>query len=93
MTKTELIDIVSSKTGLKKKDAEAVINESFSAITEALANGDKCSFGGFGVFETRDRAAREGRNPQNPTEVIKIPARKAAVFKPAKQMKERISAA
>ena len=38
----------------------------------------------------KDRAAREGRNPQDPTQVVKIPAKKVPVFRPGKGLKEKV---
>lgn len=81
MNKTELIAAMAEKTGSTKKDAEATLNAMIASITEALVAGDKVQLIGFGTFETRDRAAREGRNPRKPGEMIKIPACKAPAFK------------
>ncbi|MCG4735243.1 HU family DNA-binding protein, partial [Casaltella massiliensis] len=50
-------------------------------------SGEKVQLVGFGTFETRERAARQGRNPRNPEEVIDIPASKAPVFKAGKGLK------
>ena len=72
MNKTELIAAMAEKTGSTKKDAEATLNAMIASITEALVAGDKVQLIGFGTFETRDRAAREGRNPRKPGEMIKI---------------------
>ena len=47
---------------------------------------------GFGVFEVKERAAREGRNPQDPSKVVKIPAKKVPVFRPGKDLKEMVAA-
>ncbi len=92
MTKAELIDSIAEKLVLKKKDVTPVVEEVFAAIEGALAKGEKCTFVGFGVFEVKDRAAREGRNPQDPTKVVKIPAKKVPVFRPGKDLKEKVLA-
>ncbi|MFS0855163.1 HU family DNA-binding protein [Paenibacillus taichungensis] len=89
MNKTDLVNAVVEKTGLAKKDTEQVINETLSAITNALANGDKVQLFGFGNFEVRDRAARKGRNPQTGEE-MDIPASKAPAFKPSKALKDAV---
>ena len=73
MTKAELIDAITAKLAMRKKDVAPVVDEVFAEIQGALSKGDKCTFVGFGVFEVRERAAREGRNPQDPTKVV--PAR------------------
>ena len=56
----------------------------------ALAKGDKVQLVGFGTFEVRERAARQGRNPQDPEKVIEIPAKNAPVFRPGKGLKEAV---
>ena len=51
MNKTELIAAIAEKAELSKKDAEAALNASVEAISEALAQGDKIQLLGFGSFE------------------------------------------
>lgn len=92
MTKAELIDAIAEKLLLKKKDVVPIVEEVFASIEGALARGEKCTFVGFGVFEVKERAAREGRNPQDPTKVVKIPAKKVPVFRPGKDLKEKVLA-
>ena len=90
MTKAELIDAVTSKLDMRKKDVAPVVDGVFAEIQNALAKGEKCTFVGFGVFEVRERAAREGRNPQDPSKVVLIPAKKVPVFRPGKELKEKV---
>ena len=90
MNKSDLIAAMAAKTGSTKKDAEATLNAFVDAVTEALVKGDKVQLVGFGTFEIRERAEREGRNPQN-NEPIKIPAAKVPVFKAGKEFKERVN--
>ncbi len=87
MNKTQLIDVVASKTDLKKKDAAEAVDAVLAAITEALAAGDKVQIIGFGSFEVKERAAREGHNPQT-GEKIQIAASKNAVFSASKALKD-----
>ncbi len=90
MTKAELIDGIVMKLNMRKKDVAPVVDEVFAQIKDALSKGDKCTFVGFGVFEVRERASREGRNPQDPTKVVVIPAKKVPVFRPGKELKESV---
>jgi DNA-binding protein HU-beta len=90
MTKADLIDGIAEKLKEPKKLVTPIIEEVFNSITGALAKGEKCTFVGFGVFEVRDRAAREGRNPQDPSKIVKIPAKKVPVFRPGKDLKEKV---
>jgi DNA-binding protein HU-beta len=73
MNKNDLVNNISEKSGMTKKDVEAVVNGLLTEITGALKEGDKVQFVGFGTFETRERSSRTGRNPQT-GETIEIPA-------------------
>ncbi|MDD6033352.1 MAG: HU family DNA-binding protein [Oscillospiraceae bacterium] len=90
MTKTELINAVAEKSALTKKDAEKAVSAVIESITEALASGDKVALVGFGTFEVRDRAAREGKNPAT-GEAITIAASKVPAFKAGKALKDAVS--
>lgn len=91
MNKAELVASVAEKTGLTKKDAEAAVNGFVDVVEEALVKGDKVQLIGFGTFETRERKARQGRNPRKPGEVIMIEASKAPVFKAGKALKDAVN--
>ena len=92
MNKTELIASVAQKTELTKKDAEKAVKAVFDTVAEELAAGGKVQVIGFGTFEVRERAAREGRNPQN-GKTITIAASKSPAFKAGKGLKEQVNAA
>ncbi|EQE28708.1 DNA-binding protein HU [Clostridioides difficile CD34] len=82
---------MAEKSGLTKKEAEAALNAFMSSVQDALVNNEKVQLVGFGTFETRERAARQGRNPRDPEQVIDIPASKAPVFKAGKGLKDIIN--
>lgn len=90
MNKTELINSMVEKSELPKKDVEVALKAFIETVEEALECGDKVQLVGFGTFETRERAAREGRNPKT-QEVINIPASTVPVFKAGKEFKERVN--
>jgi DNA-binding protein HU-beta len=90
MNKTQLIEAVVASTDLKKKDAEAAVNATFAAITEALKAGDKVQLVGFGTFEVKTRAARTGRNPKT-GETITIAAAKHPAFAAGKAFKDAVN--
>ncbi|MBA5729363.1 HU family DNA-binding protein [Aerococcaceae bacterium INB8] len=87
--KAQLVEKVTEKTNLTKKDVTAAVEALFETIEETLASGDKVQVIGFGTFEVRDRAARKGRNPQTGEE-IQIPASKVPGFKAGKALKEAV---
>lgn len=87
MNKTDLINEVAERAEFTKKDSKVVVEAVFDTITEALAKGEKVQLIGFGTFETRERSARKGRNPQTGEE-LDIPAKTAPAFKAGKALKE-----
>ena len=89
MNKTDLINNIAKKSGLSKKDVEAVLNGFLGEVTGALANGEKVQLIGFGTFETRKRAGRVGRNPQTGKE-IRIPESVIPAFKAGNKLKEAV---
>ncbi len=90
MNKTQLIDAVADKAGLKKKEAEAAVNAFTAAVAEALANGEKVQLIGFGTFEVKTSEAREGRNPRT-GEKIQIAASKRASFSAGAALKDALN--
>ncbi len=90
MNKSELIAKMAEKSGLTKKDNEAVLKAFIESVEETLESGEKVQLVGFGTFETRERAARVGRNPRTKEE-IQIPASKVPVFKVGKEFKDIVN--
>lgn len=90
MTKVELINQVAEKAGLSKKDAEKAVSAVVASISDALVNGEKVQFVGFGTFEVRDRKAKEGINPLTKTKIT-VPAKKVPAFKAGKSLKDAVA--
>ena len=89
MNKTELVAAIAEKADLTKKDAEKALAAVIESITKAVITGDKVQLVGFGTFEARKRAARQGINPATGAK-IKIAASKTPVFKAGKAFKDAI---
>ena len=90
MNKAELITKIAESGKMTKKEAEVALNAFKDSVMGALAEGEKVQLVGFGTFEVRERAAREGRNPRT-KETINIPASTVPVFKAGKEFKERVN--
>lgn len=90
MNKTELINAIAEQTGLSKKDTESTINSFVNVVSDELAKKEKVQLVGFGTFETRERAARTGRNPQTGEE-LKIAAATTPAFKAGKALKDKVN--
>ena len=87
MNKTDLIAAAAEKSGVSKKDAERVVNALLDTVTASLVKGEKVQLSGFGIFETKEREARIGRNPRT-KEQVQIPATRTPTFKPSKLLKD-----
>src|ERR1051325_3015326 len=92
MTKSDLIDRMAEATNRTKREAEEAIDTVLASIAEALGKGEKVDVRGFGSFQVTEKGQRQGRNPRT-GEPITIAARKAAVFKPSKELAERVNRA
>lgn len=91
MTKADLVELVAAKVYLTKKDTEVVVDTILDSITKALAsaNDGKVELRGFGSFRTRQRRARQGRNPQS-GQAVHVPAKRIPFFKPGKELRQLI---
>ena len=91
MTKTDLIAQVAANTEMSKKSAEQAVNAVFEALSKAMSEGEKITISGFGTFEVRERAERQGINPRT-REPITIAASRSIVFTPGKSLKDTLEA-
>jgi DNA-binding protein HU-beta len=92
MNKPELIAMLSQKTGLSKQEAEKALDGLTNLIIEELKRGNEVTVTGFGTFSARHRSARKGVNPQNPKEIIDMPAVTVPKFKAGKTLKDALKA-
>ena len=90
MTKSELSTHVAAQASLTRASADAAVNAVFSAITDALANGETVTLTGFGTFSVRTREARQGRNPRT-GESIAIAASNVPAFKAGKALRDAVN--
>ena len=90
MNKTELVNAVAEKADFSKKDADKAVAAVLDTITDALAQGDKVQIVGFGTFEVRARAEKQGRNPKTGEAMI-VPASNLPAFKAGKALKEAVA--
>lgn len=90
MNKSELINAVAEKENMTKKDAEKAVNSVLSVVTDALVAGESVQVVGFGTFEVRSRAEKQGRNPKT-GEPITVPAAKVPAFKAGKALKDAVA--
>ena len=90
MNKAELIEAMADAADISKAAAGRALDGMVEAITNAMKEGDTLSLVGFGTFSVKERAAREGRNPQT-GETIQIKASNAPAFKAGKAFKDAVN--
>lgn len=90
MNRKDLVKEVAKKADLSQVACEKVLASVIDTISEALVNGDKVQLIGFGTFESKKRAARNGINPLT-KKAMKIPATNVPVFKAGKALKDAVA--
>jgi nucleoid DNA-binding protein len=90
MNKAELAQSLAEKLNVPKRQAEDMINAFVEEVTANLKKGEEVVLTGFGAFSAKKRAARQGVNPQNPTQKIQIPAVTVPKFKAGKALKDAL---
>jgi nucleoid DNA-binding protein len=90
MTKADLVEEVSGKTGLTRTDVSVVVDAFLEAVKKSLENGNNIEIRGFGTFKIKQRKARKARNPRTGEEVP-VPDRMVPVFKPSNEFKALIT--
>ena len=92
VTKADIVDRVSSATGLTKVETEIVINGIMNTITSALENNRRVELRGFGTFGVKKRDPRKARNPGT-GETVYLPKRYVPTFKPSGLLRKNVNKA
>ncbi len=90
MNKKELVDIVSEKKNLTKKEAESLVDTVFDTMIDSILSGDKVLISGFGTFKVNQRKERVGVSPKTKESMV-IPASKTVSFKPSNRLKDAMN--
>ena len=92
MTKADMVDIISSSTGLTKVETEAVVNGFMETVIDAMKRNEHIELRGFGTFKVVKRAPRVARNPKT-NEEIQVPAQHVPVLKMSKDFRDAVNEA
>jgi DNA-binding protein HU-beta len=90
MTKDDFITALSERMQTTKVQAEEAFTHCMGALQTLLMKGDKLTIPGFGVFMTRKREARTGRNPKT-GQPLPVDAKFVPVFKPGDALKMKVN--
>ncbi len=89
VTKKELIDRIAEQTNNKRVVVKKVVQSFLDAIIDELGEGNRLEFRDFGVFESKERAARIAQNPKT-LERVNVPPKRTVKFKVGRLMKKRL---
>jgi integration host factor subunit beta len=89
VTKKELVNRIADRTGVTKVVAKEIIQSFLNEIITELSEGNRLEFREFGVFESRDRAARRAQNPRT-LEKVEVPAKRIVKFKVGRLMRKKV---
>ncbi|HNM09941.1 MAG TPA: HU family DNA-binding protein, partial [Mycobacterium sp.] len=92
MNKAELIDALTAKLNVDRRQATEAVENVVDTIVRAVHKGDSVTITGFGVFEQRRRAARVARNPRT-GETVKVKPTSVPAFRPGAQFKAVVAGA
>lgn len=90
LTKKDIVEKVAEETGMKQFKVKSVVQKAFDTIAAALIKGDRVELRGFGIFKTKSRKARKGRNPRTGASVS-VPPKRAVVFKVGMELKKKVA--
>lgn len=89
MTKAEIVNEISEKTGIEKIVVQTTVEAFMKSIRSSMTEGKNVYLRGFGTFVVKKRAEKIGRNISKNTSVV-IPAHFIPAFKPAKTFSDRV---
>jgi len=90
MTKKDLANILNKTLGISLRETERIVDRFFDLIIKDLSKGKNVKLPGFGSIKIQNRQSRIGRNPRT-GDSIKIPKRKAIVFRASKNLKKKLN--
>ena len=83
MTKAEIVNEISNKTGIDKQAVQSVVESFMTSVKSALSRNENVYLRGFGSFIVKERAEKTARNISKKITIV-IPAHKIPAFKPCK---------
>ncbi len=89
ITKKQLIDRIAEQTANKRVVVKRIIQTFLDEIIDELGSGNRLEFRDFGVFESKNRAARVAQNPKT-LERVTVPPKRTVKFKVGRLMKQRL---
>ena len=75
---------------MRASDAMAMLDAVVDEMENAVANDDRIEIRGFGTFQSRIRATKNGYNPST-GDTVYLPAGKTILFKPSRELTKKMN--
>ena len=90
MTKADIAERIAATINFTKKESADIVDLFFELMKKTLDKEGKLKISGFGNFETKQKNARKGRNPQT-GETLTITSRRVLTFKPSAILRSAVN--
>jgi nucleoid DNA-binding protein len=89
VTKKDMAQAIADEMALTQTQAKEIIQRVLNGIMETLVMEGRIELRNFGVFEVKQRKARQARNPRT-GEKVDVPEKMVVAFKPGREMVQRV---
>lgn len=90
LTKADIIERIYEATDRNRVDVRNVVEKLLHIMKDAIKKDHALLLSGFGKFESYEKAARRGRNPQT-DEAITLPSRRVVVFRLSRKFRAEMN--
>ncbi|OGS34417.1 MAG: hypothetical protein A2293_16140 [Elusimicrobia bacterium RIFOXYB2_FULL_49_7] len=90
VTKKNLVEMISNRTGLTQVDTKIIVENLLETISRFLQTGKNIEIRGFGRFKVKKKKSRIARNPRTGATVQVVEGFKP-VFEASKELKKRVN--
>jgi DNA-binding protein HU-beta len=91
VNKEEFVEHLAEQCEFSKAEASRALDAILDSLTEVMSDREEVSFSGFGKFFTQRRRARDGVNPQEPSQKLRIPAATVPKFRPGTRLRDAVA--
>jgi len=90
LTKADIVDYIYEKTERNRAEVKVLVDHLLDLMKQSIKKDHSLLVSGFGKFESYDKKARKGRNPQT-NESIMLPPRKVVVFRLSRKFRAELN--
>lgn len=90
INRKDLVQVVADEGHLSKKDSRVAVDLIFDLIEQSLLEGQEVNVTNFGVFTPKTKQQRDGTDPRKHNRIV-IKAKHTVIFRPSKQLKEKLN--